>query len=454
MPVRVFEPNTPILCDVFVDFDPGSDNSALRRRAARPLVPTRCFRRSTAASPDDVHPSQTASRTVVDPNACHTIQCFVANAFDVRLAQHTPGDSLGADSVDLAVRSERTRRAAPSSTRATERSPPDAPLDGAAGDSRMTCRGLMLRADRGSRGGAPLLAVALACEPIVRRSGAGRADQRVPCAPVRRVHTQPGTARVHTRRLHGDAAPTTNLLLVIGLATDSYLAPGGRTSRPSMGGAFRRRRHRATCALPTSAAPPLRSARCRSGSLDQDDGYSVSIVRRERKPTGTSARQREHDWRPRRFPVQATYRRLIGPSAQDALDLGLPVEPVQGQNVTTVAGRRRGPNGSPQIAVPDVPAARLLRADAAAVRAVSRRRSRPRSSRGRPASPHWRPSCSFDVTPRRDRICPPDGPPTVPQFDIRRAEGLDGWTAYLRDVADEARLLERGAARGVARATA
>jgi hypothetical protein len=34
-----------------------------------------------------------------DPNACHVIQCFVADFPFARNSPHTPGDILGADSV-------------------------------------------------------------------------------------------------------------------------------------------------------------------------------------------------------------------------------------------------------------------------------------------------------------------------------------------------------------------
>jgi hypothetical protein len=92
VPVRAFDPTSTITCNVFVDFDPGMDNTT-----ATPIFCT-----PTPPALDGGLTSLTFSINPIDalgdPNACHTIQCFVAEGFD-RGSPHTPSNSLGADSV-------------------------------------------------------------------------------------------------------------------------------------------------------------------------------------------------------------------------------------------------------------------------------------------------------------------------------------------------------------------
>jgi hypothetical protein len=94
VPVKTFDPNKAITCHVFIDFDPGSDNSQ--------------FASGTAATCPNTLPALDGGITnltftltptsIVDPTVCHQIQCFVADVFDPNSA-HTAGDSLGAQSV-------------------------------------------------------------------------------------------------------------------------------------------------------------------------------------------------------------------------------------------------------------------------------------------------------------------------------------------------------------------
>jgi hypothetical protein len=93
VPVRAFDPTRLVLCHVFVDFDPGQDN-----------VNSTGFVAACAPTPPALDGGVTQLSFMLlptqlgDPTACHVIQCFVADAFDPK-SQHTPGDSLGADSV-------------------------------------------------------------------------------------------------------------------------------------------------------------------------------------------------------------------------------------------------------------------------------------------------------------------------------------------------------------------
>ena len=95
VPVRVTNHTSPIACRVFIDFDPGFDNKQFATPAAY-------------SCPNDTLPSLDGGLTdlfftlmttnLVDPNVCHVIQFFVAYSFDANV-MHSPGDSLGADSV-------------------------------------------------------------------------------------------------------------------------------------------------------------------------------------------------------------------------------------------------------------------------------------------------------------------------------------------------------------------
>jgi hypothetical protein len=92
VPVRVFDPSQSVECEVFIDFDPGPLNntgSGIGTCVIQPGLDAGVTEANFTVSPSDLG----------DPNACHTIQCFVANSFQQKSA-HTPGiTSLGADSV-------------------------------------------------------------------------------------------------------------------------------------------------------------------------------------------------------------------------------------------------------------------------------------------------------------------------------------------------------------------
>lgn len=95
VPVRVSDPNQPITCKVFVDFDPGMDDSAFAKGPAHECSPTWP---SLADGGDTVLSFSLLASTLGDPTACHLIQCFVADSFALN-ASHVPGDVLGGTSV-------------------------------------------------------------------------------------------------------------------------------------------------------------------------------------------------------------------------------------------------------------------------------------------------------------------------------------------------------------------
>lgn len=89
VPVRVFDPNQSVECEVFIDFDPGSNNT---NGSPIGCVFEAGLEAGIAEAEFSVPPS-------FDLKACHTIQCFVANSFD-SMSPHTPLNTrLGADSV-------------------------------------------------------------------------------------------------------------------------------------------------------------------------------------------------------------------------------------------------------------------------------------------------------------------------------------------------------------------
>lgn len=90
VPVKVFDPSLPIACNVFVDFYPDQINNT---GTAGPCSVPPGLEGGIAQAQFSVSPF-----SLNDPNACHTIQCFVAQSFQSNSA-HTPAGSVPADSI-------------------------------------------------------------------------------------------------------------------------------------------------------------------------------------------------------------------------------------------------------------------------------------------------------------------------------------------------------------------
>jgi len=86
VPVRVFDPTLPIACHVFIDFNIGVLPSV-------PCVVQPGLDGGITQAQFTISPG-----ALGDPNACHTIQCSVADSF-YSVSAHTPNTLLGADSV-------------------------------------------------------------------------------------------------------------------------------------------------------------------------------------------------------------------------------------------------------------------------------------------------------------------------------------------------------------------
>lgn len=257
------------------------------------------------------------------------------------------------------------------------------------------------------------LGVGLACEPIV--------GDPVPLAPVNAcpahacsAYRQSGDSPSCNAGICTVSTPTANLLLVIGLATDSYLAPG-RTYITTLNGGPAASgscpRPLPDCSPPVCPLPPW----IQELSFYSFDPQSAILANWNLGNPGKNTT----------LPVQATFRRLLG-NSQDALDLGLPVDPVVA-DIVTAPGIFPGPNQSAQISfrtyMQDGCYERTLQPYAPLSRAFP--------PEIKPWPPDSSPPATFDVT--REETLPGRGPLVYPQFDIGRAEGLEGWTAYLRN---------------------
>ena len=268
------------------------------------------------------------------------------------------------------------------------------------------------------------LAVGLACDacdalaPVVVTSAPVNACPAHPCA----AYTQSGVAPSCDDGACTVAATEADLLLVIGLAADSIFAPG-RTYVTTLG---REVAATGTCALQNCSPPTCKLV---EWALDTNS-YLIepSAANQVAWYLGNPGKAN-----PTALPVHAIYRPLIGPSMADAIDLGLPLDPVQGLNVTTNGtGGFPGPNGGA-----------ALQFQAYLQPGCYERTLQPYSPFSKAFPPEiklWTQASggpdtvfNFDET-NEERLPMGLTTPTVPTFEIARAEGLDGWTAYLRSV--------------------
>jgi hypothetical protein len=130
------------------------------------------------------------------------------------------------------------------------------------------------------------------------------------------------------------------------------------------------------------------------------------------------------------LPVTAAFRMRKDPWQDDVVALGLPLQPVIAQPFVNSGGAFQGPNGGPSFAfetslesngvyertiVPDAPYSAVFGPEVSTTTAM--------------VGPFDQELVTqFDVTTEE-----PGLGPTLPTFSISRADGLDGWTAYLRD---------------------
>ncbi len=218
------------------------------------------------------------------------------------------------------------------------------------------------------------------------------------------------------------ASVTDPLILVVVVAEDSSYAPG-RTFAVAFANLFAANATVGCSAL--SCCPPGCAVLPAIGVISQSYVITPQVGMMVNAPVGNVGA-------PTVLPVQATYRPLWGSAHQYATSLGLPLEPVQADVFYNAYSGSLGPGGGPSVvfetylqaglqyeltARPDSPLSATCPPEVATLS----------PSAGRAAFSAT-PVSEFDLTTEE-----PELGPVIPQFNISRAAGLDGWTAYLRD---------------------
>jgi hypothetical protein len=216
-----------------------------------------------------------------------------------------------------------------------------------------------------------------------------------------------------------DATPT-NLVLVIVIPEESIALTGGQAYITT----FENDSAASWSCPPTNCAPPV----CTLPQPTQNnDGYFVdgATAMTVNWPLGNDTGF------PTVVPAYATYRQVYGSSQQDAALLGLPVDPVTSLPNPTIGGGHVGPNGGTAIefraSLEPGCYARTVQPYAPYSSAFPPEIIKPWSGANDDPT-----SVDLNLTPEQETE--QNMAPQVPTFNIARADGLDGWTAYLRDI--------------------
>jgi hypothetical protein len=212
--------------------------------------------------------------------------------------------------------------------------------------------------------------------------------------------------------------PIDDLVFVVALAQDSYYAPG-RTFAIRQGQLYGAQT--ADCFAPSCGhLPPFASVKGAyviEPDLDQKVGWNLG-----------------NQGMPTALPVHTTYRPLW--EGLDAESVGLPLPLVESTEYVNDMSDFPGPAGGPGLffrtyvpaggyertIAPDPPFDRAFPPDVRAVTVEA------------PKDYRIEQPTNFDVTQYTGKG------PTYPTFDISRAAGLDGWSAYIRDAKTKRRL--------------
>jgi hypothetical protein len=258
-----------------------------------------------------------------------------------------------------------------------------------------------------------VITVAAACGPVTAPAGNPAPVNACPAHPCE-AYKQDGTAPSCTGGVCTVAGPVANLVLVVGLADDTYTAPD-RTYLISFGD----QPPTGACALANcKLAMP-----CTIAPWAVDQGlyqFSLNASSQANWYFGNGKQVTA-------LPVNVVYRPLLGFPSQDAIDLGLPLQPIQAINLQNPATTPPGPDGTQALAFEAYMQSgcyeRTLQPFAPFSSAFP-----PEIKPWTPGGTEEAPVDTFDVTTETN------GTRTLPQFDIARAEGLDGWSAYLRNI--------------------
>jgi hypothetical protein len=242
------------------------------------------------------------------------------------------------------------------------------------------------------------------------------------------AYLQPGVAPSCRAGACVVGSPVANLLLVVGLPTYSASGPG-QTVLLSVNGPVAVAKG---CAAIPDCSPSTQATCALKEWATDVDGYAVA-------QSASNDQARWYLGNPASattLPVSATFRPLLGPGLVDAIDLGLPMQTSLAVPLLDPIDNRGSPPGpnatTPFLFEASMPHGCYLR---------TLQPYAPLSTAFPPEIKVWPPDdigpqypiTGFDST--REEVLP-SGQATspVPIFDIARAEGLDGWTAYLRNI--------------------
>jgi len=230
------------------------------------------------------------------------------------------------------------------------------------------------------------------------------------------------------------SAASSNLIVVVAVPDDSLYAPGrtfALTFADLLTSTAANGCNLPDCCIPDCAPLPVVEVINRSyvipPALEADTSSGVDFYLGNAAGANTA------------LPIHATYQPLWPPgiaSAQYATSLGLPLEPIQALALTNPIPVNPGPSGGPSIVVetylqigtsyeltdlPDLPFSGAYPPEVP---------FSPFTVTG-PENDVATVTQGFDVTKEETDLYP--GQEVIPTFDISRAAGLDGFTAYLRD---------------------
>ena len=287
--------------------------------------------------------------------------------------------------------------------------------------------------------GVGILGAAFACGPIEATSvlrGPVNACPLHDCA----AYAQDGGAPSCNAGACTVSAAANDLVLVLALPTDAFVAPG-RTYLINLSSAPNQPGVPASCDSDGGAPkddggpcdPPLCTPPCCPLPLYAQDRTNYLVDPKDSQSVGWYLGNPPGLLVDTTLPIEATYRRMWGTTQRDALSLGLPVAPVSGHLLPN-AGGAPGPGGTPALEVDAYlqpgcyertlqPYAPFDRAFPPDIQTVSLAAGSPPNLDNL--------IDGFDATKYQNQTGALNG--QFPTFQITRANGLNGWTARLRD---------------------
>ena len=270
------------------------------------------------------------------------------------------------------------------------------------------------------------LGIAVACAPIVQPSSSIAPSNVCPDHPCGAYEQEAGAACKEGVCIDPAPAPPTHLVLLVAVPTDAYTAPGltFAVSLPEVA---------------ADAGPTFLSSRLNLGRY--------LVTPQNIRDLGGDTGNGKLGSVDTALPVHVTYRPLwppgsaspavrpdAGPPLVDAVAVGLALYPVEVDAVRARNGTFPGPSGGPDVAFAayvqaGVTYERTLAPDPPFDQTFPPDIDRVEFSPGEMQESQLDDEHGPDITTKTELT------PTIPTFDLSRADGLplDGWTAYLRD---------------------